>query len=46
MAICMGDMLWRISVPGPTVAGADETVEADVGMAPPEAVEELSDGVA
>lgn len=28
-----------------TVAGADETVEADVGMAPPEAVEELSDEV-
>lgn len=28
-----------------TVAGADETVEADVGMVPPEAVEELSDEV-
>ena len=28
-----------------TVADADETVEADVGMAPPEAVEELSEEV-
>lgn len=28
-----------------TVADADEAVEADVGMAPPEAVEELSDEV-
>lgn len=33
-----------IAVAG-TVAEADEAVEADVGMAPPEAVEELSEEV-
>ena len=39
--VCKGGL---VAVEG-TVADADEPVEADVGMAPPEAVEELSEEV-